>query len=176
MSADRIAIAQLVGFYVAAGLTWAWIEVSCAISIVMGLVKWFGRNASSLAHSMGLEQQQKSTDTLPRFVYSPVEEGLFSTVFFAGLVWASYFIPDRAIEFAIAAYHAAEDHAQLVYEPNVMNISRSTTVAAMFWFFGSGWVGKVMPLDVPWSVVTIVWLLLTAAAGYGAAVLNLAAS
>jgi hypothetical protein len=146
----------------------------------MGLGKWLGRNVAAFTASVRqrklFRQNIAPLDNRPDPAYSPVEEGLFSTVFFAGLVWASYFIPDRAIEFGIAAYQAAEEHARLVYDPNVMNISRSTTVAAMFWFFGSGWVGKVMPLDVPWSVVTIVWLLLTAAAGYGAAVLYLAAS
>jgi hypothetical protein len=163
MNGDRVALAQLIGFYVAAALTWAWIEVSCVISILMGFVKWGWRNASALSDR-------------PRSAYSPFEEGIPSTIFFAGLVGASYFIPDRAVEFAIAAFQAAQNHTRLIYEPTISNIQRSTQVAAMFWFFGAGWVGKVMPLDVPWGLVTVVWLMLTAAAGYGAAVLFLAAS
>lgn len=164
MSGDRLAVAQLAGFYVAAALTWAWIEVSCALSIIIGLGKWLWRNVSAFRQR-------------PRGAHIPLEEGLFSTVFFAGLVWASYFIPDRAIEFAAAAYQAAQNHnVPMVYEPNVLDIGRSTNIATLFWLFGSGWVGKVMPLDVKWPIVTVVWLVLTAAAGFGAAVLYLAAS
>jgi hypothetical protein len=151
MEDHRLEVATLVAFDIAAALTWVWIETACAVSVIMSLV-------------VALRKRK------------PVEEGFFSAVFFSGLVWASYFLPGRALDFVTAAYRSAQTHEPLLYEPNVLTFQRAITVAAVFWLFGSGWVGKIMPVPTPWPVVTCVWLLLTAGAGLGAAVLYLAAS